>query len=145
MRAWIGGILFAVLALGLIGVVVVVAGIVKIGEALSTETDVAVRMTTEGEQVQFALVYGKDINCLNVFIVRDSDGTELWKLEEVGEPKPARLVYGVVPNGGKQTVPKEGVPPDVRGKRVTVEASCRYIIAMGAGNQSSRAEFDVPK
>jgi hypothetical protein len=145
MRAWIWGILITVLALGLIVVAVVVTGIIKIGEALSTETNATIRAKAEGEPVQFELGYGKDITSLNVFIVQDADGKELWKLEGVGEQKPARLVYGVVPEGGKQTVPTEGKPPDIRGKHIKVEVSCRFIIAMGAGNQSSYAEFDIPK
>jgi hypothetical protein len=145
MRGWIWGILLTVLALGLIVVAVVVTGIIKIGEAVSNETNATIRAQTEGDQVQFELGYGKDITNLSIFIVQDADGKEIWRLDGIGEQKPSRLVYGVVPEGGKQTVPTGGKPPDIRGKHVKVEASCRFIIPMGAGSQSSYAEFDIPK
>ena len=148
MRSWILGIVFTIVVLA-IGVVLgavglFVFGMVKLGEAFSSETDATIRTKTDNGQVQFDLSYGKDITNLVVFIVRDADGKELWKLEGHGQPKPARLVYGVVPEGGKQTLPSEGKPPDIRGKHIKVEASCRFLIALGVGQQSSYAEFDIP-
>jgi hypothetical protein len=152
---WVAGILVGLTVAGVVvvGLVVagVVAGVVQIGKALSTETEVMIRPQAVNGQVEFELTYGKDLTGLSVFIVQDAGGNELWRLDAAGsDAKPPKVVYGVVPTdpagAWKQVAPADGKPPaDIRGRHIKVEANCRYIIAMGAGHQSTRAEFDIPK
>ena len=87
---------------------------------------------------------------LAVFIVRDADGNELWRLASAGGSKPPRVAYGALPDdpagAWRQEFPADGKPPaDIRGRRVQIEASCGYTGLMGGGHQSSRAEFDIPR
>jgi hypothetical protein len=152
---WVGGILAGLTIAGVVVVGLVVAGVVagvsQLGKALSTETEVTIRPQTVNGQVVFEMTYGKDVTGLSVFIVQDTNGNELWRLDAAGsDAKPAKVVYGAIPTDPagvwKQVFPADGKPPaDIRGKHVKVEANCRYIIAMGAGHQSTWAEFDILK
>ena len=152
--AWVLGILLGLTIAGVavVGVVMffVVAGVVQLGKALSTETEATIRMQTANGQVEFEMGYGKDVTGLSVFLVQDVEGNELWRLSGRSDQKPPKVVYGVVPDepagAWEQVFPADGKPPpDIRGKHVRIEANCRFIVAFGAGHQSTYAEFDIPK
>src|SRR5262249_14527300 len=128
MQPCVRFVLLTILVLGLVGVVVVTVRFMKPSEEFPSATDATIRAKTDNWHVRFELRYGKDVTHLVEFTVRDADGKELWTLQGFSEPKPARLVYGVVPEGAKQTFPSEGKPPDVRGKHIKVEANCRFRI-----------------
>ncbi len=140
--------LTAAVVVGLV-VVAVVVGVVTIGEALSSDTTVTIQPRTVNERVEFDLTYGKSVTGLSVFVVQDADGNDLWKLSGHSDVKPPKVVYGVVPNdpvgAWQQEFPTDGKPADIRGRHVKVEADCRFIVALGAGHESTRAEFDIPK
>jgi hypothetical protein len=152
---WVGGILAALTIAGLVIVGLVAAGVIAavrdVGEVLSSETEATIRPRTVDGRVEFEMTYGKDVVRLAAFIVRDADGTELWRVDSVGgDSKPARVVYGALPDDPagewRQEFPADGKPPaDIRGRLVQVEASCGYRGLMGGGHQSSRAEFDIPR
>ena len=144
MRTCVRVVLITILVLGLVGVVVVTVGLMKIAEEFSSQTDATIRAKTLNGQVRFDLRYGKDVTGLTVFTVRDAGGKELWKLEGFGAQKPPRLWYGEVPEGASQTFPLKGPPPDVRGKHIKVEATCGFRIALGVGQDTWSAEFDIP-
>ncbi len=151
-RVWIWGTLLTVLAV--IGVVIwiVIAGLWKIGAALSSDTQSFVRLNPAVliGPPEFDLTYGKDVTDLSVFIVKDSQGNVLWTLSGNNSLTPAKIVYGTLPAGPagswKQDFPLDNkAPRDIRGKSIQVEIDCRYNIALGPGHQRNDAEFDIPK
>jgi hypothetical protein len=152
--AWVGGILLGLTLAGIAVVgtvaILVVVGVVELSKAFSSETHATIVPRTVNGQVEFEMGYGKDVTALSVFIVRDMEGNELWRLDGRSSQKPPKLVYGVLPSGSagewEQVFPTGGARPvDIRGKRVTVEANCGFVVAFGAGHQSTHAEFDIPK
>ena len=131
-------------------VVAVIVGLMKLGDALQSDTSVSIHQTMANDRVEFEIRLGPDVSGIAQFNVRDKEGKELWKLYGTGSVKPPKIIYGVVPtepaDSWRQLEPSEGaLPPDIRGKHIKVEVSTRLDGWFGVGHQSTSAEFDVPR
>jgi hypothetical protein len=151
LKLWLGilaGVLFALLVLA--GVTVYVAGCAlgKVGEAIQTDTRVAVRPTAANGRPELDLTYGNEATGIVTITFTDAQGNTLWEVSGQGQEKPARVVYGRLPADGslKQVFPTDGSPPaDVRGQTVHVRVVNRFQVALGPGQELTDVTIEVPK
>ena len=151
LRFWLGlliGVLVVLLTLA--GVVVYAVGctVVKVGQALDTDTKVAVNASTANGQLELDLKYGHEVTGITTITFTDTAGNKLWELTGQGTTKPAKVVYGQVPADGslQQTYPEDGKPPpDIRGKTVQVRVNNRFQVALGPGHEITDVTLEVPK
>jgi hypothetical protein len=151
LRFWLGllvGVLIALAVLAALAIYAVGCAIGKVGQALQTDTKVAVRPITTNGQLELDLSYGNEATGISMITFTDAAGNKLWELSGQGWEKPAKVVYGQLPADGslKQTFPEDGKsPPDIRGQTVKVEVDNRYQIALGPGHEMTQVTVTVPK
>jgi hypothetical protein len=155
LRVWLGVVLLAALAAVCVLVYLSRSALVSrfgtvAGPAAPSNTRAAFQTKVTGGQVEFEMVYGRDVTGIVRVTVTDPDGTQLWVLSGPGQGRTPKIVYGVVPADGQfrwaQEWPVDGTPPpDIRGRRVKVRIDTRFSIPFGPGVEISEAEIDVPK
>jgi hypothetical protein len=142
------GVLLTLLVLAVLLVYVVGCAVGKVGQALQTDTKVAVRPTTANGQLELDLSYGNEATGIVTITFTDAQGNTLWEVRGNGQEKPARVVYGQLPADGslQQTFPEKGAPPvDVRGQTVQVRVVNRFQVALGPGQEVTDVTVTVPK
>ena len=140
---FIGVVLMLVLFAGL-AIYAVGCAVGKVGEALQTDTRVAARATTANGVMKLDLTYGNEVTTLATVTVSDVEGNKLWEVG--GLDKPATIVYGQVPPGGKQVFPEDGQPPaDIRGKKVLVRIVNGFRVAFGPGQEVTDVTVEDPR
>jgi hypothetical protein len=93
--------------------------------------------------LELDLTSGNEVTTLATVTVSDMDGNRLW---EVGSlDKPAKIVYGQVPPGGKQVFPEVGKPPLDPGQKGAGEDRQRVPVAFGPGQEVTDVTVEVPK
>jgi hypothetical protein len=151
LRVWLGiliGVLLTLAAVGWLAVYLIGCAIGKVGEALQTDTKVAVRATAVNGRLELDLTYGKDVTGLTTITVTDEEGNILWEVGGQGSAKPAKVVYGQLPEDGslKQAFPVDGSPPmDIRGQTVQIRVVNRFQVAFGPGQEVTDVTVEVPK
>lgn len=151
LRFWLGllvGVLIALAVLAALAVYAVGCAIGKVGQALQTDTKVAVRPVTTNGQLELDLTYGHEATGISMITFTDAAGNKLWEVSGQGTEKPAKVVYGQLPADGsfKQAFPEDGKPPpDIRGQTVKVQVDNRYQIALGPGHEMTEVTVTVPK
>ena len=89
----------------------------------SPRVDVSAKF--EDGEVVFDISH-REVNGLLNFKVKDDQGRVLWGLE-LNYEKGHKIVYGRVPNTGRQnSPPPPAKPPEIRGQTVTVEVHYQY-------------------
>src|SRR5262245_47792126 len=114
----VAGVLFTLLVFAGIAVYAVGCAIGKVGQALQTDTKVAVRPVTSNGQPELDLTYGNEVTGIVTILFTDAAGERLWEVSSNGQAKPAKVVYGQLPADGSltQVYPEDGKPPaDIRG------------------------------
>src|SRR5262249_4053683 len=143
------GVLLTLLVLAVLVVYVVGCAMGKVGQALQTDTKVAVRPTTANGHLQLDLTYGNEATGIVTITFTDAQGNTLWEVRGQGQEKPAKVVYGQLPADGslQQTFPEKGAPPppDVRGQTVQVRVVNRFQVALGPGQEVTDVTVTVPK
>jgi hypothetical protein len=150
-KLWVGiliGVLVTLAVLAALAFYAVGCAIGKVGQALETDTKVAVRPITTNGQLELDLTYGNEATGISMITFTDAAGNKLWEVTGQGSEKPAKVIYGQLPADGslKQTFPEDGKPPqDIRGQTVKVEVDNRYQIALGPGHEMTQVTVTVPK
>lgn len=150
-KLWVGiltGVLVTFAVLAALAIYAVGCAIGKVGQALQTDTKVAVRAVTTNGQLELDLTYGNEATGISMITFTDAAGNKLWEVTGQGSEKPAKVIYGQLPADGslKQTFPEDGKPPpDIRGQTVKVEVDNRYQIALGPGHEMTQVTVTVPK
>ena len=151
VKLWLGIILGVVFTLAVVWVVVVYAvgcALGKVGQALQTDTRVAVRPVTASGGLELHLRYGSEATGITTITFTDAQGDKLWEVSGQGSAKPPTVVYGQLPADGslKQLFPEDGLPPaDVRGRTVQVRVVNRFQVAFGPGQEVTDVTVEVPK
>jgi hypothetical protein len=151
LKFWLGiliGVVLTLLVLAVLAIYVVGCTVAKVGQALRTDTKVAVRATTTSGQLELDLSYGNEATGITTITVTDPTGNKLWEVSGQGTTKPPRVVYSQLPAGGslKQVFPEDGSPPpDIRGKTVQVRVVNRFQVAFGPGQEVTDLSVEVPK
>jgi hypothetical protein len=151
LKFWLGLLVGVLITLALLaGVAVYAVGctVVRVGQALPTDTKVAVRPVTTSGRLELDLAYGHEATGISTLTFTDAAGARLWEVAGNGSPKPARVVYGQLPADGslRQTFPEDGQPPpDVRGRTVTVRVTNRFQVAFGPGQEVTDVTVAVPE
>jgi hypothetical protein len=150
-KLWVGiliGVLVTLAVLAALAIYAVGCAFGKVGQALQTDTKVAVRAVTTNGQLELDLTYGNEATGISMITFTDAAGNKLWEVTGQGSEKPAKVIYGQLPADGslKQTFPEDGKPPpDIRGQTVKVEVDNRYQIALGPGHEMTQVTVTVPK
>ena len=151
LKIWAGvliGVLFTLLVLTGVVVYVVGCAIGQVGQALQTDTKVAVRPITTSGRLELDLSYGNEATGIVTITVTDAAGNRLWEVSGQGQEKPAKVIYGQLPEDGslKQVYPEDGKPPaDIRGQTVHVRVTNRFQVAFGPGQEVTDLIVEVPK
>ena len=151
LKVFLGILIGVLLVLGLFAVLAVYAlgcAIGKVGQALQTDTKVAVQAITTNSQLELNLTDGTEATGIVTITFTDAAGNKLWEVAGSGSAKPAKVVYGQLPADGslKQTFPEDGSPPkDIRGQTVTVRVTNRFQVAFGPGQEITDVTVPVPK
>jgi hypothetical protein len=150
-KLWVGILVGALVTLAVLAALAIYAvgcAIGKVGQALQTDTKVAVQAVTTNGQLELNLTYGNEATGISMITFTDAAGNKLWEVTGQGSEKPAKLIYGQLPADGslKQTFPEDGKPPpDIRGQTVTIEVDNRYQVAFGPGHEMTKVTVTVPK
>jgi hypothetical protein len=150
-KLWVGiliGVLVTLAVLAALAIYAVGCAIGKVGQALETDTKVAVRAVTANGQLELDLTYGNEATGISLISFTDAAGDTLWELSGQGSEKPAKVVYGQLPADGslKQTFPEDGKPPaDIRGQTVVIKVNNRFQVAFGPGHEMTEVTVTVPK
>jgi hypothetical protein len=142
------GVLLTLAVVGCVAIYLIGCAIGKVGEALQTDTKVAVRATAVNGRLELDLTYGKDVTGLTTITVTDEEGNILWEVGGQGSAKPAKVIYGQLPVDGslEQSFPVDGSPPtDIRGETVYVRIINRFQVAFGPGQEVTDVTVEVPK
>ena len=151
LKVFLGILIGVLIMLALLAVLAVYAlgcAIGKVGQALQTDTKVAVRAVTTNGQLELDLTYGNEATGISLITFTDAAGNKLWEVTGQGSEKPAKLIYGQLPADGslKQTFPEDGKPPpDIRGQTVTVQVTNRFQVAFGPGQEMTDVTVPVPR
>jgi hypothetical protein len=147
-------IFLVAILLGILGLVGAgIFGLIRIGDWLNAEEKggvVTVQPKVVDGKVEFSIHGGKNIRNMDGIEVYDDKETLLWKINNPGNEKPEKMVYGELPKNTetpwKQEKPEENKPPeDIRGKRVVVKISSRVQSWFGLGSQTNEFTLDIPK
>lgn len=142
------GVLLMLALLAVLAIYVLGCAIGKVGQALQTDTKVAVRAVTANGQLELDLTYGNEATGITTITVTDAAGNKLWEVAGQGSAKPAKVVYGQLPADGSltQIFPEDGKPPpDIRGQTVQVRMTNRFQVAFGPGQEITDVTVAVPK
>jgi hypothetical protein len=152
LRFWLGilvGVLLTLLVLAGAVFYAVGCAIGKVGQALQTDTRVAVRPTAPNGRPELDLTYGNEVTGIVSITFTDAEGNKLWEVSgRGGQDKPAKVAYGQLPADAqlKQDFPEDGSPPaDVRGQTVRVRVVNRFQVALGPGQELTDVSVEVPK
>ena len=92
LKVWLGiliGVLLTLLVLGGVAIYVVGCAVAKVGDALQTDTRVAVRATTVNGPLELELSYGDEATGITTITVTDAESNKLWEVSGQGQAKPA--------------------------------------------------------